>query len=270
MILTALAERGDTRRNLRHVEAVLNGYNRKIGGLRLLARGVSPDVTAPLKIEIHRLETPKQRVGQLLTAFPMFVVFAVFLGGFYVATDCTAGERERGSLEPLLLTRAHRFELAVGKWLAAVTVAGAGGLASIAAMAIGLPMLPADKLGVEVGFVAGDIGWMVTGAVFMGFASAGLQMLVATFARNFREAQSYTSIIMLVPVIPVLLSGLEAQHAELWMMFMPFFGQQMLLMDVMGGFPVPWFFHVVAAGVSCYSGCSWWGRRGGRLAARKS
>ena len=86
-------------------------------------RGVSPAAVQPLAIERIEVSTAQQRAAQILTFIPMFIMVAGFVGGMQIATDSTAGERERGSLEPLLVNPAPRVAFVAGKWIAATLAA---------------------------------------------------------------------------------------------------------------------------------------------------
>ena len=111
--------RNRTRVSVRRAQLLLQAYTRTMGSLRLLARGVSPQVAAPLQVAERDVATPERQAAQLLSMIPLFLLVAAFAGSMNVAIDATAGERERQSLEPLLLNPVPRLALAAGKWLAA-------------------------------------------------------------------------------------------------------------------------------------------------------
>ena len=88
---------------LERVRRLLARYGSEIGALRLITRGVSPAGVTPLKLEEIEISTAQQRAAQVLSFIPMFIILSAFVGGMSIATDSTAGERERGSLEALLV-----------------------------------------------------------------------------------------------------------------------------------------------------------------------
>ncbi len=121
----------------RQAERLLAAFNRETAYLRLMARGVSPSLNESTKVERVNTATPRQRGAVLLFLIPMFGILAPLLGGMTVAIDSTAGERERGSLEPLLANPVPARVFAIGKWLASwasatavVTLTMAGFLAA--------------------------------------------------------------------------------------------------------------------------------------------
>ena len=90
-----------------------------MAALRLIARGVAPSIAVPVRIEEVEVSSAQQRLATLLNILPLLLVIAALTGGMQIAIDTTAGERERGSLEPLLLSPVPRVAFAAGKWLAA-------------------------------------------------------------------------------------------------------------------------------------------------------
>jgi sodium transport system permease protein len=101
---------------------VLQGFNQEQGVLRLAVRGVSPALMQAVQVEDRDLATPATRAAQFTAMLPYFVLMAVLYGALNAALDTTAGERERGSLEPLLMNPATRLSLVVGKWAAVAAV----------------------------------------------------------------------------------------------------------------------------------------------------
>ena len=62
-------------------------------------------------------------------------------------------------------------------------------------------------------------------------------MFVATFARSFKEAQTYVSLLLLLPMLPSLVAAVYPLQAAAWMMMVPALSQHLLLVDIMGGEP---------------------------------
>ena len=98
----------------RQAERLLRAFNQESGMLRMIARGVSPDLGTPVKVEHVSTATPRQKGAFLLFLIPMFALLSPLLGGMTIAIDSTAGERERGSLEPLLANPVAAREIVLG------------------------------------------------------------------------------------------------------------------------------------------------------------
>jgi sodium transport system permease protein len=244
------SSRTEARTPIRRARRLLERYNAEIGAYRLLVRGVHPEVAKPLTIAEVDLATPEKIAANMLNVVPMFVLMAAFIGGMYVATDGTAGERERGSLEPLLLTPASRLGLVLGKWGATTSLALVGLLLTSVGSAIALAQVPLENIGVSLDLRGPEAALLLAIVVPLAPLAAAVQLLVATFARSFREAQTYLSILMLVPMLPGVVLSIHPIGSEAWMSVVPVLGQQALVMDVLRGEVVPPAYFVVAGGTA--------------------
>ncbi|MGA9853128.1 MAG: ABC transporter permease [Gammaproteobacteria bacterium] len=214
---------------------LLQSYGQEIAALRLLARGVDPSSVAPLAVENLDVSTPQSRAILILGFVPYFFLLAAILGAFYLAIDATAGERERGSLEPLLTTAVSRGTLISGK-LAAVTMFSAVSLGlDVIALSWSQGLIPAAKLNIVVNF-----GWhtaLATLLVTLPFCLliAALLTVVASFTRSYKEAQTWLSFIFILPMIPVFGLFLFPTEPTIWMMFIPALSQDVLATSLIKG-----------------------------------
>jgi sodium transport system permease protein len=236
-----------SRAPFRRLQRLLNGYSSTLGALRLLARGVSPSLATPLQVEEVDLATPERTAAAVLTMIPLFLLMAVFMGGMYLAIDATAGERERGSLEPLLINPVTRAQVVLGKWTAVVLVSWAALLVALAGFSLALQRAPLQELGIRAELGGLTSLKLVLVLLPLSLFASGLQMLLSLFARTFKEAQTYLQLMVLVPMIPGMITSLSPVEAKAWMMTIPIFSQTLLLSDVLRGNPVPPAFHALAA-----------------------
>jgi sodium transport system permease protein len=217
------------------IRRLIDAYGATTGASRLLARGVSPELAAPIAVQDVDLATPEKMAATILASIPMFLVFAAFAGGMYVAIDVTAGERERGSFEPLLLCPVSRGALVAGKWMATVAAALLALLVSIAAFAVAVRAVPLESLGVQARFGPAEVGLVLAAAVPLSLFASALQMLLSTLARSFKEAQTYLQLFMMLPFLPAMYLALAPIETRLWMAAVPILGQDVLLLDVLRG-----------------------------------
>jgi len=217
------------------VRRMLDAYAGSIGAARLLARGISPELAAPLAATEIDLATPERLAATILGSIPMFLVFAAFAGGMYVAIDVTAGERERGSFEPLLVCPVSRGSLVVGKWLATVVAAMLALLVSMAAFAVAVRAVPLESLGVKARFGPEEMGYVLAAAAPLALFASALQMLLSTLARSFKEAQTYLQLFLMLPFLPAIYIAMAPIEPSLWMMTVPILGQDLLLAEVLRG-----------------------------------
>jgi sodium transport system permease protein len=223
-----------TRPKVQRVRTLLQRYNAEIGSMRLVARGVSPAIVAPLQLQDVEVSSAQQRAAAILNFLPLFMVMAAFTGGMQIATDSTAGERERGSLEPLLVNPAPRFAIAAGKWLAAsVSSIISVGLTTALTLAM-LQFIPLQDLGIRFRIGPAHVAGLLVAVLPFCLLAPAIQTYLSTFARSFKEAQSYMGFLLMVPMLPGLLSSMYPIASQPWMYPVPILGQHVLLTDVLG------------------------------------
>jgi sodium transport system permease protein len=219
----------------RQAERLLRAFNQETGMLRMVARGVSPDLVQPLKVEHVNTATPRQRGALLLFIIPMFAVLSPLLGGMTVAIDATAGERERGSLEPLLGNPVSVEHVVVGKWLSSWTFALAVSLLTLGGFVAAGELYADRKLASLLSFGLPEFALFAALVMPLAAMTSALQMLICTYGRSYREAQTYVSYLTtaasFVPMI-VLFSGLRDSA---WQLAVPVLGQQMVFSRIVRG-----------------------------------
>lgn len=229
----------DSRSAARRLHALLDGLSARTGALRLVARGLSPSLQQPIVVAERDQSTPQSRSGVLFAMLPYFFIIGAFIGGMAIAIDTTAGERERQSLEPLLVNPVPRWKILAGKLATTTAFALATVLLSVLAFAVVGHLMPTDRIGmtldIGVTFVVRTLVVMLPLAALI----ASVQTLVAAFAKSYREAQTYVSLLMLVPIVPVLLLSFLPYKAQLWMYAVPLMGQQIVIARLVRGDAVP-------------------------------
>ena len=228
----------NSRPKVQRVRGLLERYNGEIGSLRLVARGISPAVATAVQIEDVEVSSSQQRAARILSFIPLFVMIAAFTGAMSISTDSTAGERERGSFEALLVNPAPRTAIAAGKWLAGTITAMLTVLITAGLLFAMFQQLPLQDLGIR--FRLGTPELIRTLAVVLPLCPliVAIQMYVATFAKSFKEAQSYLSFLMMVQMVPGMMATMNTMSTKAWMYYVPWIGQQTLLTDVLGNKPI--------------------------------
>ena len=225
-------------RQARRVRGALRGYSQELASLRLTARGVSPLAVRPLNIDDVDVSTPSGRSAILLGMMSYFFIFALLMGGMYLAIDTTAGERERGSLEPLLALPVTRNQLLLGKIAATCVFMALSLCLSLGSFFVALKFMPLDELGMTPNF-----GPLTVGAAFLVLApfillGAALMTLVASFTKSYREAQTWLSVVLLAPTLPILIVSILTLRPRLEFMFVPSLSQHLLLVDMVKNEPL--------------------------------
>ena len=221
---------------VRRVRDLLLRYSSEIAALRLVAHGVSPQVVTTIRIDEVEVSTAQERAASILNFLGLFMLMSALTGGVQLATDSTAGERERGSLEPLLINPAPRGALVGGKWLAASTASLIAVVLSMGFSAALLKLKLAPDIGVRIPLGPVQMGTILLAALSACPLASALQMFVGTYSRSFKEAQSYIGILMTLPVMAIAIVGVMFPlRNELWMYAIPLLSQYTMVTSAIGG-----------------------------------
>ncbi|MDE2053031.1 MAG: ABC transporter permease, partial [Gammaproteobacteria bacterium] len=152
--LLLFADESETRSaaSVERLAAIINQYGATIARLRLIARGLDPLLTVPIVLHPIDISTPAARSALVLGALSYLVLLTMLMGGMYLAIDATAGERERGSLEPLLTLPVRREYLIYGKILAACAYMTLSLALTVTAFAVVLRFVGLERFGMSADF----------------------------------------------------------------------------------------------------------------------
>lgn len=214
---------------------LLEAYGRQVAALRLLVRGVSPEVIAPVDVRTVDVATPAGRSVLILGMMTYFCLMSMLTGGFYLAIDTTAGERERGSLEPLLSLPVTRGQLILGKILATSAFMAISLLLTLTAFSIVLAFVPLEALGMSANFGARIVLGIFSVMVVFVPLGAGLMTVVASFTRSNREAQTWLSLVLLIPLAPIMFAVINGTKPTAALMTVPSLSQHLLATSLMRG-----------------------------------
>ncbi len=229
---------------------LLRGFNQEQATLRLAVRGVSPAALEALRVEERDLADPATRAAQLSTMVPFFVVMAVLYGALNAALDSTAGERERGSLEPLLMNPAARMALVLGKWGAVASVGMLIAVLSCLSFLPGQWLLRSEALSAMFRFGLGEALSFIALLLPLASALAALLMAIAIRCKTFKEAQANATVVVLAVSVLPLVGWFNQEGSAPWHLWVPALAQTTLMGKVLRGESLPWTDVVVTVGVS--------------------
>ncbi|MDQ2917594.1 MAG: ABC transporter permease [Pseudomonadota bacterium] len=221
--------RDRARPSIDQAESLLRGYNRLWGDQRLMLRGVTSSVANPLRIETADLATPQQSGALVLFLVAFYGLFASVMGGMTVALDTTAGERERQSLEPLLMTPARPAEIVVGKWLAVCAFNALVVTLTLTGFYLTLAFAPLPPVGVPFLFGSREFGRFLLVLVPMILMLPAILLYVGSRARAYREAQANVSVLLFVVSLIPLVQLFMQRREPAWLMLVPVSAQYSLL-----------------------------------------
>ena len=227
--------RNDTRAAVARVTKLLNYYGSEIATKRLLARGISPEVAHPLIVAEVEVASEQELAANLFAFIPMFVLIATFIGGMQLAVETTASERERGSLESLLLNPAPRGAIVGGKWLATLVFALACVALTLLCCVVVVKTTAAAELGASLDLNPATLLGVLLAALPMAVMASALQILVASFARSFKEAQTYMSLLIFLPTVPGIVGMMIGLERSVTTLLIPGVGQQIVVESLLSG-----------------------------------
>jgi sodium transport system permease protein len=217
------------------VQRLLIAFGRERTTLNLALRGIASELIEPVEIQELDLASTQTRATQLTGMLPFFVLMAVLYGALSSALDTTAGERERGSLEPLLMNPTPLAALVLGKWGAVASVAMLVALLSCFSFLPAQWLLRSDNL--QALFQYGLREAILFLLVLLPFAAAisALLMAVAIRCKSVKEAQANASLVVLVVSLLPLVSVFNLGGEAVWHLWTPALGQNTMLTRVLKG-----------------------------------
>ncbi len=217
------------------IERLLGGFSRERAVLSLALRGVSLQLLEPMQVEDRDLASTQTRATQLTGMLPFFVMMAVLYGALNAALDTTAGERERGSLEPLLMNPAARWALVAGKWGAVAIVSMSIAVLSSFSFLPGQWVLRSDTLAAMFQYGPHEALMFLVVLLPLAAALSAVLMAVAIRSKTFKEAQASTTIVVLAVSLLPLVNVFNLGGESPWYIWVPALAQNTLMTRVLKG-----------------------------------
>lgn len=221
-------------------QRLLQGFIRERAVLALALRGVSPDATEAMRVEERDLASAQSRSTQITGMLAFFVLTAVLAGALNAALDTTAGERERGSLEPLLMNPAERWVLVLGKWMAVASVSMLIAVLACFSFLPGQWLLRSDTLAAMFQYGLREVSLFLLVLLPFAAAASALLMAVAIRCKTFKEAQASTAIVMLAATALPLINAFSLGEESPWYLWVPALAQNVLMTHVLRGEAFHW------------------------------
>lgn len=247
LLQNSLSER--SRGTLGRINIVAGGYNNQLIQSRLASEDVTMDVLTGMVIKTEELASEKELGGfGLGFIIPLFIVMWSIVGGQYIAVDISAGEKERKTLESILLTPAKRMEIVFGKFFAVATSAMISVLVSLTSMYFAVKYFgffgmeaesgtgSALGLGAEFSIEPSAIIIMLGISILMVIMFSAVILSIAIFAKSYKEAQSYIGPSYLVVILPVsILNTMPGLEPPIWLFALPAVNAVTLFKEILVG-----------------------------------
>jgi len=224
------------------LKTIVRKYEEQIVEVKLKAVNLSKEAIAPIRIASRNLAPPAKMSGFLLSMFlPYMLMILCMTGAMYPAMDLTAGEKERGTLETLLVTPASRLDIAGGKFLAVLTASFVTGVLGTASMTI-TSILGVTRFGQEAQAASASLSINPLSIIMVllliipiACLFSSLLLSLSLVARSYKEAQSYVSPLMIVVIFPAFASFLPGFEFQTIHTFIPIMNTSLVLKDVLLG-----------------------------------
>jgi sodium transport system permease protein len=214
---------------------LINRYNRQVADQRLTTREVAPELAYPMEIRSVNVAASLSISGIFLNMMAPFLIFSVFLGGVYMAIDTTAGERERGSLEPLLINPVPRWQFMLGKYLASLAFTALAVLMGVIAYKLIFELIRVMGVGIKTNPSIAEFALIFAICVPIMMLAVAIQIIIATVSKSFKETQTLLGLLPLLPSLPGMIMIFVPLQATTWMMLVPTYGQTLLISQIVRG-----------------------------------
>lgn len=229
------------------VERIFSAQNELSRRMFLASQKISPDRADPIHVQTEQVRTGQGKSNDLLVGFlPYMIVIWAFYGGMSIVSDLVAGEKERNTLETLLIAPVGRTQIAMGKFYALATICFLSATSALLGVYLisGLHLPMTKKLfeqGVGVTPQAALVILVVLAPTVALFAS--MMLAISTYARNVRESQSYLTLVSFVVLMPAIGSqfiGFTDAGSARWVSFVPILSAANIIRQAMfGKFDIP-------------------------------
>ncbi|KPH63823.1 MULTISPECIES: ABC transporter permease [Pseudoalteromonas] len=237
--VTLIADKSDDklRKHIQRVEKTLALYNSEVASLRLITRGVDPQLMRVLAVEVNDQATPDSKGGMFLGIATLSMILTVFYAAMNLAIDTSAGERERNSLSLLLSHPLSSLHIVLAKSAAIATFSMLGLAIILVVSKFSYGMVPWQQLGFSVTITPSFMLFCAVVCLPIAFMSASLQVFVSFTAKSFKEAQSYVTMVLFIPMALSMVTtyGIATDIVQ----WLPIAAQQFALMEFIKGNPIP-------------------------------
>ena len=227
------------------IEKYFNDYRDSVVKDRLATRNLPVTVLKPFEVKAHNVAPPEKSGGALFFGgfIAYIVVFLCLNGGMHPAMDLTAGEKERGTMETILSGPISRTHLVLGKFLLVLTTALTTAALSVVSMAISFSIVNAlhtkpvqageSDVTLHIGFGAALSVFIMALPLAVLFAS--VLLTISSFAKSYKEAQSYITPLLFIVILPAIAAMLPGVELNLKLALIPVLNVSLLCKELVIG-----------------------------------
>ncbi len=220
---------------LRPLRQLLTGFTQEKLNADLIMRGISSDLLQSVGIKERHLTRGDERKVTITAMLPMVLVMAIVMGGMFAAIDSTAGERERGSLEPLMMNPVSGWQLAFGKTAAVMSVSVLIVLLTVSSFFPAQAVIANEALKAEFQFGVKDAAAFLVILIPLAGALSALQMAVSLTCKTFKEAQVRNQLLSLAVSFMPMFFIVNPGKEPAWLTWVLVMAQTQMMNQVLKG-----------------------------------
>lgn len=213
----------------------IRAYKNDLVDARLDSLGTTTDILDPLKIDASNVKIKNASFSKFAGGIlPFFFVLFCLMGSMYPAIDLFTGEKERGTIETLLVLPTNRFQILIGKLLVISTVGILSGLFSFVGIWSFLKFNPEFPF-MSLLLNAENIGLILFMMVPLTIFFAGLLIPISIYSKSFKEAQSLIQPFLLIIIIPMVMGLFPSFELNLKTAMIPVLNVSLASKEIVSG-----------------------------------
>ena len=223
----------DSQTGVAPLRQLIQGFGNELAGQNLAMRGVAPEILNVVELRERHLSRSADAGAQLKAALSLMLMLTMVSAGLYAAIDTSAGERERGSLEPLMMNPVSSLIFTLGKWIAVALLTMLVVIFSVLSIFPATLLIRNETVRIMLQFSSAELGLLILVLLPLGMMLAAVQIAIAIKGKSHKEAQARcTIIVVLAPLVSML--GMFRQGADpVWYQWLPLLAQNQLMSKIL-------------------------------------
>jgi len=224
------------------VRGMVEALNKETAKAVLLENGISENLIEPVSFEKDDQKSTEGLAGSMIISLlPYLIVLWAFYGGFSLVSDLVAGEKEKGTMETLLISPVTRNQVVLGKFLSLASVCFVSSLTTlVGVLLVGSLQFDLTRALFPSGLHLSFLSILEIGAILIPLVAlfAGVMLSVSAYAKNVRESQTYLTLVSFLVIMPAIFSqfiGFTDSQNALWVRLTPVLNSAVALKEAMTG-----------------------------------
>jgi sodium transport system permease protein len=219
----------DSQSGVAPLKRLMQGFGMELAGLNLAMRGVSPDILNVVSVRERHLSRTMDSGAQLKGALSMMLMLTMVSAGLYAAIDTSAGERERGSLEPLMMNPVSSWSFTIGKWMAVGTLTMLVVVLSVLSIYPASFLIRNETMRIMLQFSNAELILLILVLLPLGLALTAVQIAIAINGKSHKEAQARCTLLVVAAPLISMVSVFRQGADPVWFKWVPLLSQNQLM-----------------------------------------